>query len=600
MATPVSTVAHTERLRLVIVGHVDHGKSTVIGRLLADTGSLPEGKLEQVKRTCERNAKPFEYAFLLDALHDEQDQGITIDSARCFFRTARRYYLVIDAPGHIEFLKNMVTGAANAEAALIVIDAQEGIRENTRRHGYLISMLGIRQVVVIVNKMDLVGYRQAVYERLKTEYGQFLSHLNIEQPDFIPISARQGENMVHRSDRMPWYTGLSVIEQLDALEKEPADRRLTLPLRFPLQDIYKFTEAGDDRRILAGTIETGSVATGDEVLFLPSGKSARITGIEQFSASAQHEAYAGQALGFTIEPQIYLKPGELMVKRGELQPHVGTRFRANIFWMGRAPLIRDKQYKLKIATKRVGVRLVQVLNVIDASDLETVHNKQQVDRHDVGECILETVRPIAFDLAADLDHTGRFVLVDQYEIAGGGIILEGLSDQETLLAEHIRDRERSWDRGNITPENRAAAYRHRSLCVILTGEGPAWKRELARRIEQRLFQDRYHVYYLSFTNLDLGLDADIRASGEDRTEQIRRLGELARIVTDAGQVFVTVLDGVDDYDLEQLKQLIAPYEALVINIGDNLFQRFPVDLNLASEEMDGLLEQAVRLIRGRI
>ena len=192
-------------MNLVIVGHVDHGKSTIIGRLLADTHSLPEGKLEQVRANCERNSKPFEYAFLIDALKDEQAQGITIDSARVFFKTPNRHYLIMDAPGHIEFLKNMVTGASRAEAALLVIDAHEGVQENSRRHGYMLSLLGIKQIAVLVNKMDLKGYQQAAFEEIREEYKTFLSHLNIESPYYIPVSGFQGDNIASPSSSMTWY-----------------------------------------------------------------------------------------------------------------------------------------------------------------------------------------------------------------------------------------------------------------------------------------------------------------------------------------------------------------------------------------------------------
>ena len=204
----VRASATRDNLRLVVTGHVDHGKSTVIGRLLADTGSLPEGKLEQLKKYCERNAKPFEYAFLLDALKDERAQGITIDSARVFFRTARRHYIIIDAPGHIDFLKNMVTGASRADAALVVIDAKEGIQENSRRHGYLLSMLGIRQIVVLVNKMDLVGYDASVFDAVVRDYSQFLEQVGIRPRHFLPVAAHPGDNIARPSEQMPWYLSL--------------------------------------------------------------------------------------------------------------------------------------------------------------------------------------------------------------------------------------------------------------------------------------------------------------------------------------------------------------------------------------------------------
>jgi len=217
-----------EDMNVVIAGHVDHGKSTIIGRLLADTGSLPEGKLEQVKETCRRNSKPFEYAFLLDALKDEQAQGITIDSARCFFETEQRRYIILDAPGHIEFLKNMVTGAARAEAALLVIDADEGIQENSRRHGYMLSMLGIKQVTVLVNKMDLVDYSQEVFAEIVEEYTEFLSEIDITPSTFVPVSGMEGDNIASLSEQTPWYEAETVLGVLDSFEAEglPASREV--------------------------------------------------------------------------------------------------------------------------------------------------------------------------------------------------------------------------------------------------------------------------------------------------------------------------------------------------------------------------------------
>ncbi|PCI26313.1 MAG: adenylyl-sulfate kinase [SAR324 cluster bacterium] len=574
-----------ERLKIVIVGHVDHGKSTVIGRLLADTGSLPEGKLEAVKANCARNAKPFEYAFLLDALKDEQAQGITIDSARCFFESAKRHYIVIDAPGHIEFLKNMVTGAANAETAMIVIDAKEGVQENTRRHGYLLSMLGIRKVVVLVNKMDLVDFDQATFERTAKEYNEFLAQLNLTPVSFIPISAFEGDNIASKSPNLPWYKGLTVMEQLDALPKSTEEANLALPFRFPLQDIYKFTEGKDDRRTFAGTVETGSISIGEEVIFLPSEKRSRIRSIETFNTAKQTTAQAGQAIGFTLETQLYLQPGELMVKAEDELPNIGQRFRSNIFWMGKAPLIKGKSYLLKIGTKRVTVKLVKILNILDASELSSIENKEQVDRHDVGECIFETNKPIAFDLSAEIEFTGRFVIVDDYEIAGGGIILEAIASQESLLAGQVKEREEAWETGLVTANDRGIRFQHQSKFILITGEHGVNKREIAKNLEKQLFNKNYNAYYLSLSNLNLGLDRSIpRHVVEERAEQIRKVGELARIMTDAGQIFITTLAEADDYDLERLKLLNEPHEILVVNVGENRFSKYPVDLCLGLEE----------------
>ena len=307
-----------EQINIVIVGHVDHGKSTVIGRLLADTGSLPRGKLKQVKESCEKNARPFEYSFLLDTLKDEQSQGITIDTARCFFKTKKRDYIILDAPGHIEFLKNMVTGASHAEAALLVIDAAEGIQENSKRHGHMVSMLGIKQVSVLVNKMDLVNYEKLVFEKIRLEYSEFLNKINIEPISFIPVSAREGDNIARPSRKMGWYKKKTVLNQVDDFQRNPSLENL--PFRLPVQDIYKFTRHDDNRRIIAGTIATGSVSIGDEVEFLPSRKVSSINTIENFNTEKYTTSRAGEATGFTLDTQIYIRPGELMVKREEKQP----------------------------------------------------------------------------------------------------------------------------------------------------------------------------------------------------------------------------------------------------------------------------------------
>ncbi|TAN38679.1 MAG: adenylyl-sulfate kinase [Verrucomicrobia bacterium] len=564
-----------------MAGHVDHGKSTIIGRLLAETGALPQGKLEQVRETCRRNAKPFEYAFLLDALKDEQTQGITIDAARCFFRTAQRRYILIDAPGHVEFLKNMITGASRAEAALLVIDAKEGIRENTKRHGYMMSMLGLRQLSVLVNKMDLVGYSQEVFEKIRADYTAFLERLQLQPVSFIPVSGMQGVNIAARSAETPWYTGPTVLEQIDRFRnKEFPDK---LPFRLPVQDIYKFTEQGDERRILAGTIETGSIAVGDEVVFQPSGKRSRIQSIEYFNGPTKTSASAGEAPGFTLDTQLYVKRGEWMTKADQPPLKTSTRFRVNLFWMGRAPLIKSKTYKLKLGAIRSPVKLVDVLAVLDATELSTVANKQAVERHDVAEVILETPKPVAFDIVGDIEQTGRLVIVDNYEIAGAGIILAAEAAHSSTLEEHIRSREIAWKNSTIAREERTASYGHGAKFVVFTSADAALGETFAQTLEKQLFAKQFKTYYLGIENVKRGLDADLRAEGEIHDDHIRRLGELARILTDAGQIFITSLAGVDDYDLQALALLNSPHEIMVINIGENSFNRFEPALNLAAD-----------------
>lgn len=585
-----------DQLNVVVVGHVDHGKSTLIGRLLADTKSLPQGKLEQIRAMCARNAKPFEYAFLLDALKDEQSQGITIDTARCFFKTEKRRYTIIDAPGHIEFLKNMITGAARADAAFIVIDAAEGIRENSRRHGYMVSMLGIGQVSVLVNKMDLIEYREEVFNGIRKEYTNFLGRLNVHPASFIPISAFKGENVAATSDLMTWYGGITVLGQFDAFKK--GDERASLPFRFPVQDIYKFTEDGDTRRIFAGTVETGKAGTDDEIVFLPSGKRSRISTIEGFNTPGRTTVGPREAVGFTLQTQVYVKPGELMVKAAEAQPHVSPRFRANLFWMGHAPMIKDKKYKLKLGTFRAPLQLVEILNVIDASDLTSVANKQQVDRHDVAECLLETPRPVAFDLSGEIRFTGRFVIVDNYEIAGAGIVLEDIRSEDSALRRHVSDREFAWESGGISSAQRLAAYGHSAKFVVFTGDHQEKTEALATALEQRLFSHNFKTYYLRMGNVIKGLDIDIKHESEVRDEHIRRLGELARILTDSGQIFITSLSNVDDYDLETLELLNKPNEILVINVGENPFSHYQVALTIdVQADVADSLEKVAALLK---
>ena len=579
-----------QKMNIVIIGHVDHGKSTLVGRLLADTHSLPEGKLEEVKARCAQNARPFEYAFLLDALKDEQAQGITIDSARCFFRSDKREYILIDAPGHIEFLKNMISGAARAEAAVLVIDAEEGVQENSRRHGYLLSMLGIRQIVVAVNKMDLAGHSREVFNAVREEYTQFLSQINVTAQQFIPISARDGDHIADRSSIMDWYKGPTVLEALDQFQKEPAP--LDQPLRFPVQDIYKFTEENDDRRIVAGRIETGQLSVGDEVIFYPSKKRSRVSSIEEFNADERTSIHAGQSAGFTLTEQIYAQPGELVFRADEPAPQVSTQLKVNLFWLGKEPMIFNKRYLLKLSTARVPVWLRRINTVLDASELTTENNRQHIERHDVAECVLETLKPIAFDLSAEVAQTGRFVLIDNYQIAGGGVILDAERDQTDLITEHVKQREKSWRRSRITADVRTARFDQRSTLVVIHGPVGTGKGRVAQLLEEKLFEAKRQVYYLGIDNSLLGIDSDIN-SETLRDEYIRRLGEISHLFTDAGLILIATASDLEAYELGILKTLNHPGQTLVVGIDSVTLTDTQQDLSLDSSE--NTEETAVRI-----
>ncbi len=595
-ASPVNKrdLINKQDMNIVIAGHVDHGKSTVIGRLLADTHSLPEGKLEQVKETCRRNSKPFEYAFLLDALKDEQAQGITIDAARCFFQTEARNYIIIDAPGHIEFLKNMITGAARAEAALLVIDAHEGVQENSRRHGYMLSMLGIDQVCVLVNKMDLTGYNERTFRRIERQYRRFLRKINVEPVCFIPISAMEGDNVANHSDKMPWYAGMNVLEVLDSFRSEalPEDK----PFRMPVQDVYKFTMNGDDRRIITGTIETGKLSVGDEVVFYPSGKRTTVKTIEAFNREPQTAIGSGWACGFTVNQQIYIKRGEIACLSRELQPKVTGRMLVNLFWLGKKPLVKNKTYFLKLGTAKVGMQLEEVKSVLDASNLDS-KKKEQVERHEVAECILTLDRHIAFDLMSDIAMTSRFVIVDDYEISGGGIVMQDLEDQTSWVRDKVLLRNYKWIGSDISSEARAEKYGQRAALVLVTGEKDSPRKEIAAMLERQLFNEGRFVYYLGIGSLLYGVDADIVDSDTvpyNVREHIRRLSEVAHIMLESGMILIVSAVELTARDLDVIKTAIPAERISVIWIGNGPTTDIPVKMIIPSAAET---KEAVRSIK---
>jgi bifunctional enzyme CysN/CysC len=565
-------------MKIVVVGHVDHGKSTIIGRLMADTGSLPDGKLEFVKEICRRNAKPFEYAFLLDALKEEQAQGITIDLARCFFKTAKRNYTILDAPGHIEFLKNMVTGAARAEAALLVIDAGEGIQENSRRHGYMLSLLGIKQVAVLINKMDLVDYREKVFNEIKNEYLSFLKEIGITPSHVIPVSGTEGENIAVLSDHMPWYKKQSVLEVLDLFEEEKAAS--DKPFRMPVQGVYKFTRGGDNRRIIAGTIDSGTIKAGDEITFYPSGKKSRINSIEAFNEPKIDQVSAGYAIGFTLKDQIYVARGELATISSQSKPGITSKVRANIFWLGREPMQKEKSYIFKLGTAKVEARLEKVHKVIDASTLKD-HRKEYLEKHDVGECILKLDRDVAFDLPDVLVQNSRFVIIDNYEICGGGLVQEALPDEHQEVREKVYLRNIKWERGLITEDKRAERYNQRPSLMLITGQKNMNRKQVAKALEKKLFEEGKLAYFYSMGNLLYGIDADIKTKlKNNKPEHFRRLAEVANIMLDAGIILIVSVIELRREDKQPLMMAFSHERINTVWLGEDVTTDVDIDLHI--------------------
>ena len=550
-----------ERMNIVIVGHVDHGKSTLLGRLYADTGTLPEGKIEKIQAICRQQGKEFEYAFLFDAFLEEQQQGITIDTARTFFTWGGRQYIIIDAPGHKEFLKNMVSGAARAEAALLIIDALEGVRDQSKRHGLLLSMLGVKQVTVVVNKMDLVNYREDTFQAIEKEYREFLTQLNVVPQYIIPASAKQGINITQVSQETPWYTGPSVLESLAHFHLETA--RNEQALRFPLQDVYKF----DARRILVGRITAGKLKIGDRLVFSPTNKSANIQSIEAFNVDPPPtHATAGQSVGITLDEQIFVERGHIATHE-ETRPLVSTQIRANLFWLGSQPLETGRTYTLRLATREVPCEIATIHRIVDANNLDDRQTQSTVQRNEVADITLRAKSPVAFDLYANFETTGRFVLVDNYDVAGGGIITELVSDEQEDFRTEARERDSAWVKGDVGAEQRSRHYGHRAAVVLLTGSDTTAKSFLARKLETVLVAEGRHAYLFAGENLQRGLDADLHEMKSEET--VRRFGEVVRLLTDTGSLVITTTNAFPQATkgiVQTVQTLVNPIQVVTVHM----------------------------------
>jgi bifunctional enzyme CysN/CysC len=526
-----SPVSEAERLKIVFVGHVDHGKSTLIGRLLTETSSLPEGKLESLRKSCAARGQAFEYAFVLDALSEEQEQNITIDTTQIQFRSARRNYVIIDAPGHQEFLKNMITGAASADAGVVVIAADEGVREQSRRHGQLLGLLGLREVIVAVNKMDLAGFAEDRFRQIETEYGAFLQGLGLTACAFVPLSASSGENVV-TTDRsaMPWFSGASLLETLDTLDG-PGSAAAELPLRFPIQDVYRV----DNRRIFAGRIESGKIRIGDQLVFSPHNKTARVATIERWAAPATESASAGESIGITLSDHVFIERGHIASHANDT-PAESNRVHAKVFWIGREPLVVGAGYRLKLVTQDVECQVVAVENVIDAATLDSAPaGRSELRANEVGEVTLQTRGPLVFDNHVRVPSLGRFVLAEDGHLVGGGIITGAVY----TVRKQIKSENIFWSESDITAARRAARNGHRGAVVWLTGLSGAGKSTIAGALEKELFQRSMQTYVLDGDNLRHGLNSNLGFTPEDRAENIRRVSEVAKLMADAGTVVIT-------------------------------------------------------------
>src|SRR5450755_1100379 len=522
-ATPNGTTR--PQVRIVIVGHVDHGKSTLVGRLLHETGSLPEGKLEMLKAVSARRGMPFEWSFLLDALQTERDQGITIDTTQIRFRTGSRDIVLIDAPGHAEFLRNMITGASQADAAVLIIDALEGVRDQTRRHGYLLHLLGIKQVAVVVNKMDRVDFSADRFNVISDEISAHLIGLGLTPSAVIPISARDGDGVAERSLRTSWYKGPTVVEALDALE--PARPLEQLALRLPVQAIYKF----DDRRIVAGRIESGHLAAGEEIVIMPAGKIAKIKSVESWPVTpVKGRQGAGRSVGITLDRELFIERGDVIAHAGA-SPRDTRRLRARIFWLHDKPLSKGDQILVRLGTREARAGVVAIEKAGDPGALSSIETASIAKNH-VGEIDISLSQPIAADTYADNPRTGRLVIEVDGRIAGGGLVLSVGAGQRAVPVDIVPVE------SALRTDERSARYRHNGAVVWLTGLPGAGKSTLARALERRLFSRGGAPILLDGDTLRAGLNGDLGFSDANRAENIRRLAEVATHLARNGHIAI--------------------------------------------------------------
>lgn len=529
--------------KIVIVGHVDHGKSTLVGRLLSDTGQVFPERVEKVKNICEQNGKKFEFAFLLDAFEEEQKEGITIDKTEIPWVHEGKEFLIIDTPGHKEFLKNMISGASTAETALIMLDAHEGIKEQFKRHSYIVNMLGIQNIIVVINKMDLVDWSEKHFRKLQSDVEKIYADMKITASRILPVSAFLGENLLKKSDKLSWFKGPTLAEALIQVTTEAKSKRQNL--RFSLQDVYKF----DEKRIYAGKIESGSIAIGDEIKFLPSGSVSRIRSIEGWNTTVPLlTAEEGASTGFTLEDPLFLERGEIAYKLKETAPIVTFQVHASLFWMGSKPLTPGKNYKFKMATQESDCKIESIFNVFSPQTFDEETQKKseslKLENGEAGEIIIKFQKNIVCDNFKEFPNTGRFVLLDDYRIVGGGVILSSNTIQVF--------REKS----ELTSQERSLHYGHKGAVLWLTGLSGAGKSTIAKTLEKKLFLQNAHTIVLDGDNLRKGVCRDLGFSAEDRKENIRRTGEMAKLLADSGLIAVAALISPFTSDREMVRTLM--------------------------------------------
>ncbi len=548
--------AKSDLLRFTTAGSVDDGKSTLIGRLLNDSKQLYDDQLEAVQRDSIRlNREVVDLALLTDGLKAEREQGITIDVAYRYFSTPRRRFIIADTPGHEQYTRNMVTGASTASLAVILIDAANGVTTQSKRHGFIASLLGIPHVLVAINKMDLVDYSESAYESIRSQYIDFTAQLDLNDVTYIPISALKGDNVVNAGDNMPWFKGLTFLGHLEDVEIG-SDRNL-VDFRFPVQYVNRPSQSF---RGYCGTILSGVVRKGDEMVALPSGKSSRVASIVSFDGEADH-AYPPQSVTICLADEIDISRGDVLVHPSSL-PRIDRKVEAMMVWMGEAPLRRNVPYIIKHSTQTLRGVVTEIDYRVDPNQLRR-EASEELRLNEIGRIKLECFQPLIYDEFARNRAMGSFILIDSFSNAtvGAGMIVEWArhsvqpsgTDQAAPVSRNIRE-----ERSFISSEARRNRLGQRPVTIWLTGLSGSGKSTLAKRLEERLFAEGHLVYILDGDNVRSNLNRDLGFSADDRSENIRRIAEVAHLFNDAGMIAITSFISPYQADRERAREIIGP------------------------------------------
>ena len=545
-------------LRFTTSGSVDDGKSTLIGRLLYETKSIFEDQYAAVEKTSKRRGQDeVDLALLLDGLSAEREQGITIDVAYRYFETPVRKFIIADTPGHTQYTRNMVTGASTADLAVILIDARHGILTQSKRHGFIVSLLQIPHLIVAVNKMDLVDYSQQVYEEIAAEYKEFSDKLDIQNIVFIPVSALKGDNVVNKSERMPWYGGATLLHYLENVHVS-ADRNL-IDFRFPVQYVIR---PNLDFRGYAGKIASGTISPGEEIVVLPSGKSSTIKSISTFDGELE-EAFNPQSVVLTLNDEIDISRGDMIARKDNL-PQLGNHLEATICWMDEKPLSTTSAYLLKHTTKTVRAYVSRIVYRIDVN---TLHRDRGVDTfllNEIGRVEIKTASPIFFDPYRVNHGTGSFILIDPLTntTAAAGMIrgpvrnVDELLEPATPATRQKTSPHTVWMGWNIARESREERHGHKGAVLWLTGYSGSGKSTIARDLEKELFAAGIHTMMLDGDSLRQGLCGDLGFSDKDRSENIRRVGEVAKLFFEAGHLVICTFISPFEKDRSFVRSLV--------------------------------------------